>query len=169
MKTLKKVTNTINSLLNVIIVLIIILLIIVIISSLISRKNNGSNTVHFFNYSIYRVSSSSMIPELKVGDLILIRKQGSYNIGDIITFRTKEGLFTHRIVDLRDGKIITRGDANNTNDKELDINMIEGKVIKNLVFMSWLYKKLSNKYITIPLFIILLSSYVFLNKKEKEN
>jgi signal peptidase len=66
------------------------------------------------------VTSGSMSPTFKPGDLIFVTKIDSKDVkpGQIITFRTADGaILTHRVVEIKaDGEIITKGDANKTND-----------------------------------------------------
>lgn len=51
--------------------------------------------------------------------LIFTKRQKSYEVGDVITFETgKMASVTHRIIAVEDGKFVTQGDANNTEDDE---------------------------------------------------
>lgn len=71
-------------------------------------------------YSHYIVTSGSMEPEFSAGDLVLVKSEDSYQLGDIVTFTDSVGaVVTHRITGRVDGQFITKGDANNTEDGEL--------------------------------------------------
>lgn len=71
-------------------------------------------------YSQYIVTSGSMEPSMSPGDLILVKSQESYDLGDVVTFRDSRGeTVTHRIMGSVSGQFITQGDANNTEDGEL--------------------------------------------------
>lgn len=73
-----------------------------------------------FGYSQLVVTSGSMEPEFSAGDVILIKEQDSYKLGDVVTFRDVSGaLVTHRLVGRTQGQFITKGDANNVEDQEL--------------------------------------------------
>ena len=68
-------------------------------------------------YSAQTIVSGSMEPTLSVYDVILVKKQESYNLGDIITFYVpdetgKMVCYTHRIVSVGDGFYLTQGDNN---------------------------------------------------------
>ena len=65
-------------------------------------------------YSQYIVTSGSMEPSMSPGDLILVKSQETYTLGDVVTFRD-----THRIMGSVSGQFITQGDANNTEDSDL--------------------------------------------------
>ncbi len=73
-----------------------------------------------FGYSQLVVTSGSMVPEFSAGDVILIKERDSYKLGDVVTFRDSAGsLVTHRLVGRTQGQFITKGDANNVEDKDL--------------------------------------------------
>lgn len=69
--------------------------------------------------------SNSMSPVFKSGDLIIVEKTDCNNIavGDIISYFYDNGssvrTITHRVVEIKNGKYITKGDANNTTDKNI--------------------------------------------------
>lgn len=71
------------------------------------------------NFKSLIVLSGSMEPKIKTGSVILIKPAASYAVGDVVTFphpsQPKEYI-THRIVELKDGQITTKGDANNAAD-----------------------------------------------------
>ena len=72
-----------------------------------------------------------MNPIFNKGDIVIVKKQESYEIGDIITYYLDENcLITHRIVEKYENGFITKGDDNNVNDKEIvKLDQIIGKVI----------------------------------------
>ncbi len=83
-----------------------------------------------FGYSWAVVISGSMEPTVGLDDLVISRRQESYSVGDIITFTSGSSLTTHRIVGESDSGFVTRGDANNTEDREpVKSEQIVGRVI----------------------------------------
>ena len=75
-----------------------------------------------------------MMPTLKKGDFIIVKKQKEYNIGDIITYEITEGnnkyYVTHRIVEKNGNEYKTKGDDNNKiDDNKIFENAIKGKII----------------------------------------
>lgn len=73
-----------------------------------------------FGYSQYIVTSGSMEPDFSPGDMILVKSEASYELGDIVTFKNAAGqTVTHKIVGRVEGQFITQGTANNTEDDEL--------------------------------------------------
>ena len=91
--------------------------------------------------SSYTVMSGSMSPALNPGDLIIVKKVDleEIDIGDMVTVKPKEFIYTHRVVEKINGKLRLKGDANEDPDPNLvEPSQIIGKVI--LVFpFSHLY------------------------------
>ena len=72
---------------------------------------------------IYTVISGSMEPEIPVGSLVYVEgaQPEDMEVGDVIAFyggRDANAIVTHRVVENRVimGELITKGDANQTND-----------------------------------------------------
>ena len=104
---------------------------------------------------IYRVKTGSMEEKIHVGDYILIYRKNSYNVGDVVTYTSNDGFITHRIIKKEGGKIITKGDANNAEDKEIVESTIVGKVI---IVGGILNIIITYKYVIV---CVLLSLYLF--------
>lgn len=82
------------------------------------------------NYKILLVQSGSMAPTINTGDLIIVKPTYKYKKGDIVTFLSKNKFnITHRIFEIKDNQIVTKGDANKVSDQEsVNVNQILGKV-----------------------------------------
>ena len=82
-----------------------------------------------FGYSFINILSGSMEPTISAGDLVICKEQDSYNVNDPVLFEDQGFLVLHRIVDIdEDGDFITKGDANNANDKaEIQPENVYGK------------------------------------------
>lgn len=111
--------------------LILILSIIFLIFVLFLKIYFPDRKIQPFGITILKVSSNSMKPTLKKDDYIVIKKQKDYEIGDIITFKSKEDcLITHRIIEKYENVFITKGDNNNiSDDEQVKMGVILGKVI----------------------------------------
>ena len=86
------------------------------------------------NIKILVVRSGSMEETINIGDILIIKKEKDYEIGNIVTYKTEDRyLITHRIIKKEKGGYITKGDNNNTSDKEIiNFNQIQGKVFLNI-------------------------------------
>lgn len=81
-------------------------------------KINGGKTVLFGN-QIMVVLSGSMAPAFNTGSIVAVKPVDFKEVKekDIITFKDPEGLtITHRVIEKRDGQLITKGDANDGKD-----------------------------------------------------
>lgn len=124
-------------------ILLIIIIIILSIYLLLKYTNN---------IGIYKVMTGSMEPNIHVGDYLLVKKSNEYKEGDIITFKKDGYYITHRIVEINEATVITKGDANNINDEEINKSDIVGKYIfKHKILNSIM----NHKYILFSAIIIL--------------
>ena len=78
---------------------------------------------------IYKVKTGSMEDGIHVGDYILICKKKDYKLKEIVTYKKDNYYVTHRIVKKNGNKFVTKGDANNIEDEEIELKSIVGKVI----------------------------------------
>jgi signal peptidase I len=64
------------------------------------------------------VNGSSMEPRLERGDLVLVRAHDSYGVGDVVLYEDHESgaRVLHRIVAVRGGHFVTKGDNNDFRD-----------------------------------------------------
>lgn len=130
-------------------------------------------------YSAYVIVSPSMVPTINVNDGVVVQrvdKQGNLNIGDIITFSSKDirysGLtITHRIVGkqtIQNGNLVyrTKGDNNKSEDSSLvSFGDIYGKVLFKVPSVGVLYNFITNPFgfiisIIIPIIVILVINIV---------
>lgn len=131
-------------------VVLIVILILVLIYTLTSRISGEIPSM--FGFSMLRVSSESMEPELNVGDIILVKDVDAetLNKGDVITYHGKEGsvagkLITHQIVSEpyeKDGifYFTTRGiKPGALDDPEIDESQILGKVQCKIPIVGTIY------------------------------
>lgn len=85
-------------------------------------------------FKSYVVQSGSMEPTIRVGDIIIIGKQTSYHLNEVITFKDEnKHTVTHRITAVRTTQPVsytTKGDANQTPDTEtISLSQVIGKVV----------------------------------------
>ncbi len=68
-------------------------------------------------YRLYAVRTGSMAPTFPTGALLVDAPAASAPaVGDVVTFRTQDGLVTHRVHGLSPAGLSTKGDANRTPD-----------------------------------------------------
>lgn len=97
---------------------------------LLSARNIAGNQMPMpFGIGSAVVQSGSMEPTFYKGDLLFVKEQSDYNVGDIVVYQTESILVVHRIISLDGGTVITQGDANNAPDEPFSITHIKGSVV----------------------------------------
>lgn len=115
--------------LNFITVLIFILVIIVIYNFIQIRILNKS-FCNFFGYTFFQVETGSMSGAIEIDDIIVIKITQDVHKDDIITFINNNEIVTHRIISENGDELITKGDANNSEDEAIKREQVIGKVVK---------------------------------------
>ena len=79
------------------------------------------------------ITSGSMWPTLKTGDMVFIqgvRDKDEFAVGDIVVYQNPEGFTIHRVEEKLPDEVITKGDANNTQDTPVKYEDIVGKTVE---------------------------------------
>ena len=99
----------------------------------------------FLGKSVLVIATPSMTGAVDAGDVIIIEKQSSYKVGDIITYlpAAEATSVTHRIVRIEGEKFYAKGDANNSEDPDpIFESQIVGKMVKRIpkvgIIIEWL-------------------------------
>lgn len=117
-------------------------------------------------FSAYVIVSPSMVPTIKVQDGVIIKRDNNLEIGDIITFSSRDPRYTgltitHRIVGIEKtekGEVLyrTKGDNNNVSDRSLvHKDDVIGKVLFKFPKAGYIKNYLFNGSNLIFLLIIL--------------
>ena len=122
---------------------------------------NKRETPNFFGIKTFVIISGSMEPNLKISDIVIIKKceQNELKENDIISFRSGQSVITHRInqiIETENGvEYITKGDNNNTKDNgTVKFDDIEGKYIGKIEYLGKVVLYLKNKTVIISIIII---------------
>ena len=143
-----KVFRIINLIKNIICWTLIVVLVFTLVLFFTSRINGSTPSV--FGYSIFRVSSGSMEPELMVGDIILdktVDNPEDLKVGDVITFKSSDYgdlLVTHKVIKApyeENGKLMlqTKGIANEVEDKPISVDNVKGIMICKVDYLDTVY------------------------------
>jgi signal peptidase I len=83
-------------------------------------------------YPLATITSSSMWPTLKRGDLVVVKglRGDGVAVGQIVVFRNAEEgtMVIHRVVETDGAEVVTQGDANEEPDDPIDIADVVGVV-----------------------------------------
>ena len=87
------------------------------------------NYVNYFGYTYFNVGSGSMHPTIESDDIVIVKMGDIYKLNDIVTFPFQNSFITHRVVEIRDKVLITKGDANYIKDVPVNSDDVIGKVV----------------------------------------
>ena len=169
----KKIFSTI---LNILIVLVLMLLVFV-IYSIIQINVFNKDYANIFGYTFLQVKTGSMEDTIHVNDIVIekiLKDKNNIKVNDIISYKEENYIITHRVIEVRDDKIITKGDANNAEDDPIAKDAVIGKVTKIVPNISIWIDVFKNKsvfslaIITIILFIITFSIKTDEEKEDKK-
>lgn len=138
------------------IIVIVFLMVIIVGYNYFQLQILNKDYANFFGYTVFEVSTGSMAKTLEIYDVILVKITKDVNENDIITFKQDGELITHRIMKINGDKLITKGDANNTEDGEITKDAIIGKVISVYPKLGIWAKVFSEPSVLISIFITLI-------------
>lgn len=155
--------NVLKKILSVFKIILIVFLIVFIIcfgSIVYQKKVLKSSMPNLFGYAGGTIVSGSMEPNIKIGDYVIVSVNGGYDVGDVVMFKRGNSYIAHRVIEVFDDGIITKGDANDTEDKKISNDDVVGPVIKVIKglgnFLTFLAKYKYLFFVIIVLVIILL-------------
>ena len=153
---------------------LILMIIVIIIGAyyMYQIKIQKKEYANIFGYSFFEVATGSMSPTIEVGDVVITKITKDVNKNDVIVYKDGESIITRRLIEKNEEEIITRGDANNSEDKPIKENMIIGQVIKIIPQLGTWQKILSSPEILvliIMLIIILSTIYAYTSKAEEKD
>lgn len=164
----KIIEKIIHVILNIVIAFIF-LLVIVVGYNYMQLQIMHKDYANFFGYTVFEVSTGSMAKTINVYDVILVKITKDVNENDIVTYKNEDELITHRIMEINGDKIITKGDANNTEDKEITKDAIIGKVISVYPRVGIWAKVFSEPNVLICVFITLILIGLAISKDKIQN
>ena len=136
---MSKVLRVIGKCLKYALITLLGLIVVVNVYMAIAQQATGKQPT-LFGLSYLAVTTGSMTPEIPVGAMVITKEQNSYKEEDIITFRqeTSSVYVTHRIRRFDEaGMMVTKGDANNTEDKgSVPVERVLGKVVLIVPFIG---------------------------------
>lgn len=129
----------------------------------------GKPYMNIFGYSVFQVQTGSMSKTLEIEDIIVVKLTQNVKENDIITFIEEDSIITHRIIEIKEESITTKGDANNTPDEPITKNEVIGKVVytfKNIAIWKRVFAN-PQVYILVTITLILFGISISLNEEKK--
>ena len=149
---------------------VLAIIVIVLIYNLIQITVLGKPYMNLFGYSLFQVKTGSMSGTIEVGDIVIVKLTKEVEKEDIITYEQEQMLITHRIIEKQGNNLITKGDANNAEDKPITTDEVIGKVaytIKNVEIWKKVLKT-QEVYISIIITLILFGITSMVGNFKKE-
>ena len=127
------------------------------------KRNNIITCI--FNYSFLVIASGSMEPVLNIGDVIIVSNSISYDVGDIVTYKSNDIYITHEIININDDYVITKGINNSIPDNPVKKSEIVYKYVRTSIILTRIFKiidTLSFKIIIILFTVLFIIHYFYL-------
>ena len=169
MKKTRKI-NMLGCILNILITVVVVITIIG-LYYMAQVKILNKDYANIFGYTFFEVATGSMANTINIGDIVVVKVNEAFKENDIIVYKEENSFITHRVIKIDGQDLITRGDANNSEDKPIKSDQILGKVIYIIPKIGIWRKVLASPEILgmIIIFIILLGIVLMLTSKtEKE-
>ncbi len=120
-----------------------------------------------FGYAV--VVSGSMEPNIHVNDVLVFQKhrQDAYQPGDVVLYvrgvgTTDEMLISHRIVRIEGDTLVTKGDANMSEDAPISFTQVVGRVALRIPYIGRVVRLMRTK-IGLIAAVLVVSALVFLS------
>ena len=152
MKVLNKILEVILNIVIVVISIIIIIALVYVIQTKVQHKQNAN----IFGYSAFEVATGSMSGTIEIGDMVIVKITDEIQQNDIIVYKQEDNFITHRVIEINENTIITKGDANTSNDLPIEKSQIFGKVVKVIPNVGIWKKVLTTPSVLIAIIIIII-------------
>ena len=127
MKKTRKI-NMLGCILNILIMVVVVITIIG-LYYMAQVKILNKDYANIFGYTFFEVATGSMTNTINIGDIVVVKVNETFKENDIIVYKEENSFITHRVIKIDGQDLITRGDANNSEDKPIKSDQILGKVI----------------------------------------
>ena len=135
---------------------------ILLISWLLTISSNSQVVSNLIGYRNFTILTGSMEPAINPGDIVIIKKVSPEKIKekDVITYKLDSAYITHRVIGIKDGNFITKGDNNNVEDSipvsEDQLVGVEIALIPKLgYFIAFLSKPIVKSILIATLFLLI--------------
>lgn len=122
-------------------------------------------------YEISYIMSGSMVPFFYVDDVIISKKinYSDVNVGDVVVYIDNSGnKIIHRVIEIDGENVLTKGDANNTSDKPININQIKGIYVCTIPFVGSLVAFIKRSFIILISTALIILMIIYIRKTIKK-
>ena len=109
--------------------IILIIILVIVLYCYAQLKVLKKDYINFCGYTVFRVITGSMSDTIKPQDIVIVKITNDVNVNDIITYKNNNDFITHRVIKKDEKQLITKGDANTSQDIPITQNDVVGKDI----------------------------------------
>lgn len=149
--------------------IVLLIILIILLSCYAQLKVFHKDYINFCGYTIFQVITGSMSNTINPQDIVIVKLTDDVKTNDIITFRVGKDFVTHRMIGTEGDKIITRGDANNSQDAPITREVIIGKVVFIINNVAIWIKVIKEPIVIAAIIISIIVIKIIFFKETKEN
>lgn len=148
--------------------IILMILLIIVMYCYAQLKIFNKEYINLCGYTVFRVITGSMSDTIKPQDIVIVKITDDIEINDIITYKKESDFITHRVIDKNEKQIITKGDANTSEDKPITTQDVVGKVVFIINNVQIWINVLKTPQVIIAILISVIAIKFIFSKKQKE-
>ena len=159
---MKRVLGIIGKIISNIVIVILSIVLLLAIYNLINIRILKKDYTNLFGYTYFDIITGSMVDTINIDDYVFVKITKDVKKDDIISFKYDGVIVTHRIIEINDKEIITKGDANNTIDNPITKDDVIGKVIH----VGLVSKTIMSPMILVSLIVTIVLFGIYFSMKE---
>ncbi len=146
---------------------ILIILLIIVLYCYAQLKVFNKDYINFCGYTVFRVITGSMSDTIKPQDIVIVKLTKDVNINDIITYKRENDFITHRVIEKNEEQLITKGDANTSNDAPITQENIVGRVVYIINNVNIWIQVLTTPQVIVAIIVSIVAIKFIIGSKQK--
>ena len=163
---MKRVLGIIGKIISNIVIVILSIVLLLAIYNLINIRILKKDYTNLFGYTYFDIITGSMVDTINIDDYVFVKITKDVKENDIISFKYDGDIVTHRIIEINDKEIITKGDANNTIDNPITKDDVIGKVIHVGRGFGLVSKTIMSPMVLVSLIVTIVLFGIYFSMKE---
>ena len=163
---MKRVLGIIGKIISNIVIVILSIVLLLAIYNLINIRILKKDYTNLFGYTYFDIITGSMVDTINIDDYVFVKITKDVKKDDIISFKYDGVIVTHRIIEINDKEIITKGDANNTIDNPITKDDVIGKVIHVGRGFGLVSKTIMSPMVLVSLIVTIVLFGIYFSMKE---
>lgn len=148
--------------------IILIIILIIVLYCFAQLKLFNKDYINLGGYTVFRVITGSMADTIMPQDIVIVKITQDINVNDIITYRSNNNFITHRLIKQSENELITKGDANTTEDNPINKDLVVGKVVYIFNNVGIWIKVLKTPQVIVAIIVSIIAIKFMFFKKTKQ-